>query len=309
MATIRAKDGASEGWLDLLSGNSDASDTIRIRSSMCYTSIPPFLYRDLLSTSAMMPVAKGTSYLCQPTDERGSPTVHLSYTGLGEGMNTSLGEWEDISDKISNNENSDLITFDTDGFIVAYVDGQSVNGSRSEIRGYQNLDGELQLIAAASQHYETNTGTNIPCNSFTMSIVKGESYRLLYKQELKDPLVKAYFIPFSNPQFKLFNPQDRFKETEYVAQSDGFLIACINAKFNGERGEIQMYSYNAEGSHLDKLGWATSTSGQYQDASNTIVSVNSAMIPVAKGDHYKVKVSSEVGSPEISIKWVPLNRV
>ncbi|MGK7918249.1 MAG: hypothetical protein AB4038_22375 [Prochloraceae cyanobacterium] len=90
----------------------------------------------------------------------------------------------------------------------------------------------------------------------------------------------------------------------YQAQSDGFLVAYIYEKNNGDRGYVQLYSY-PDKAQLTELGKIASTSIHLDEKNGTYVQYNSATIPVPKNNYYKAEFTTP-NSAQIKLSWIPL---
>lgn len=244
--------------------------------------------------SLTMPTPHGTCFTAHKTPTAGSPTTSLQFIGFGNVGEEGMGSWQPIA------LGSNLIA-PSDGFVVAYVDWNNVNGARGYIQGLQND----KVVAAASQHYFTKSDIMVPTNSFCMPICKGTPYKVTFTATAPNPTAQAYFVPLSEEYIFFDSFQSRTENRVYQALTDGFLVACLSEQRNGDRGFVQLYSY-PDKSELVKLGKLASTSIHYFTNDDIFVPYNSAMIPVSKNNFYTASFTPTALNPAIQLLWMPL---
>jgi hypothetical protein len=164
-------------------------------------------------------------------------------------------------------------------------------------------------VAGASQHWYTSGGDSwIPMNSFCMPIKKHTNYILSFNPTFGSPIKKAFFVPLANTHYFFDKLRSRNSDTVYQAQSDGFLIAFLTFNNNGDRGYINAYSFNDQ-NLLESNGLMTSTSIHYYTDSDRHIGKNTLMIPVPKGNYYKVGLTNTCGKCSVTTFWIPIGLV
>jgi hypothetical protein len=84
--------------------------------------------------------------------------------------------------------------------------------------------------------------------------------------------------------------------TSYLAASDGFVVVTADGSAPGA-GTLTIYS--------DSASTPTTVRAVIQVSSAHDIH-ESAMVPVAKGDHWRVVKSTETGTVSQTVSWVPL---
>jgi hypothetical protein len=187
------------------------------------------------------------------------------------------------------------------------VDGSNSDGTRSYLTASQTLVGGTTAVAGSSQHYYPTGSPDryVPINSFCMPVTSGTSYELNFTSTFGSPIPKAFFIPLADTLYFFSQLSNRTAGIIYTAQTDGFLLAYIYNSNDGDRGLINAYSFN-DANLLETQGLVTSTSIHYYPNGDTYVGQNTLMIPVPKGNSYKVELINTFGSCQVSINWVSI---
>jgi hypothetical protein len=244
--------------------------------------------------SLTMPTPHGTHFTAQKIPTAGMPTTSLQFIGFGNVGEEGMGSWQEIA------IGSDLVA-SSDGFVVAYVDWNGVNGARGYVQGLQNN----QVVAGASQHYFTKSDIIVPGNSFCMPICKGTAYKVTFTATALNPRAQAYFVPLSEAYLFFDSFQTRTENRVYQAPTDGFLLAYLFAQTNGDRGFVHLYSH-ADQSELVRLGKLASTSIHYFTNDDIFVPYNSAMIPVSRNNFFTANFTATARNAGIHLLWMPL---
>jgi len=300
LSSLKDVNNSSRSTLQAFEATSDNPNIMRACASQHY--YPPHDMH-IRTSSSTMPVIKGDFYnsVFKTTDN--NPACTNQFIGLGDDDQNLLGEYTAL-DSFNN-----PVTAPCDGFIVGYVDGSGDNGSRSYLVASQNLDGNYVPVAGASQHWYTSGGDSwIPMNSFCMPIKNGTKYILSFNPTCGSPIKKAFFVPLANTHYFFDKLRSRNSDTVYEAKSDGFLIAFLTFNNNGDRGYINAYSFNDQ-NLLESNGLMTSTSIHYYTDSDRHIGKNTLMIPVPKGNYYKVGLTNTCGKCSVTTFWIPIGLV
>jgi hypothetical protein len=296
---MNASQNGDRGYLQAFDDTSDNPTTVRATASMHY-----YLDSDtlLLHSSLTMPTPHGTHYVAVNTPTAGAPEVSLNFLGFGNTAERGLGDWEDI-------DLDTFITAPSDGFVVAYVDWDNIDGSRGYIEGYQLLpyeNSQPSIVAASSQHVYADNDTHVPTNSFCMPVRSGTNFSVNFHPTAGNPVANAFYVPLVVPLVLFDNFRGRKPNQTYQANSDGFLIAFLDANVhNGDRGSVDLCSY-PDPSLVTDLGKLATASVHYYLGSDVYVPFNTAMIPVAKNNHYIANFTPTAGAPAIAVRWMPL---
>lgn len=219
----------------------------------------------------------------------------LSVVEFGDDALDVLGPWTEVPIDT-------LFKPEQDGFVVAYVDWNGVEGTRAAIEGIVGDD--KQVIAGASQHRYGASSEFIPCNSFCMPVKEGQSIDIKLKKTSGSPVAKAFYIPLSKTVACLGEMKPRKRNTTYEAQEDGFLLAYLDASHDGDRGVVHLKHGETEG----ELETTVATSVHFYKASDTWVPQNSALLPVVKGRLYRAQFESTAGNTDCYLHWFPLHK-
>jgi hypothetical protein len=253
------------------------------------------------SASMMMPMPKGSYYTATTQTTSGEPQSSLNFVAFGNIDATCFGDWQNVAVNTP-------IQAPCDGFVVASIDWAGQDGARGTIIGSQWASGATpNAVAGSSQHYYSGSDIIVPTNSFCMPVTKGINYKVALNQTSGTPKGAAYFVPMQDGVAALGGFQQRQAGRTYQAQTDGFLLAFLNANNDGDRGQINLFSY-ANVAELTKLGMLGSTSMHFYTGSDTWVPCNSVTIPVSQGNFYTANYMATSGNPAVSLLWVPVAR-
>ncbi|HEX8247143.1 MAG TPA: MAC/perforin domain-containing protein, partial [Pyrinomonadaceae bacterium] len=193
--------------------DSDPTTVIATASQHYYTEHD----RWISGASSTMPTPNGTYFTIHETPTGGTPNTSLQFIGLGNVGEEGMGSWQKID------LNTDL-TAPADGFISAYVDWNGSDGARGYVQGIQNN----VVVAAASQHYYSESDIVVPTNSFCMPICQGTPYSVAFIATGESPAAQAFFVPLSEAYVFFQRFQSRTENRVYQALTDGFLVAYLS---------------------------------------------------------------------------------
>ena len=198
-------------------------------------------------------------------------------------------------------------TATSDGFMVVTV-AQSANGDR----GFATLTVGATLRGACSMHYYTNGDTYYPENSFCVPITQGETWALTTTTTSGAPKFTSNWVPLQDLSMQTMSM--RGAGTVYTANTDGFLVAVLNAT-DGGRATVQLQSA-ARSADLPNMPVYSCASVHFYPEHDTYLPCNAAMLPVQKGQVYQSQVivtsgklnggSITDGNITATLYWVPL---
>lgn len=294
LATIEATTDGPRGYVQCFDDPSEDPTTVRGCAGQHW-----FTVRDhwIPVTSAMIPTPHGTSFTTVFTPTAAEPRCTALHCGLGNIGDASLGAWQAITV-------NKAINAPSDGFVVAFIDCNDVDGARGYIQCAIKGANGIQTIAGASQHYFLKSDIQVRCNSFCVPMRSGVTYDVAFLATALTPTAQAYFVPLG-ASYALLEPQSRRPDITYQAQTDGFLLVYLYAQHDGDRGRIDLYTHRDPG-ELMKLGRLSATSVHYFTGSDTFVPHNTATIPVTRKNFYRVGFTPTSGQPAVSALWIPL---
>ncbi len=299
VGTITKKDNGDRGWLVSSNDTSENPTTNRVFASQHYYTDSD---KQIPSASFLLPAKNGNTSVSNANPTSGYPTTVLNYIALGDIDEAMLQDWLPVdlgSEHIAS----------TDGFVVSYVDWNDSNGARGYVIGaqYSSTLNKWVNIAGASQHKYSGSDIHVPNNSFTMPVRKDTKYKVLFTATSPNPVAKAFFVPISSTISFFKDYETRTANNNFHAKTDGFLVAYLAMKNNGDRGYVDLFSYPNE-ANLLKNGKLSSTSIHYYTGSDVQVPYNTATIPVAKNNYYTAQVTNTSGAPDLSLLWFPIVR-
>lgn len=177
------------------------------------------------------------------------------------------------------------------GFVQANI-RETRNGDRGYILGFDDdVMDPKQLRTCASQHYYTDSDVWASSASFLLPVVQGSTYKTTAMETSGNPAMNARFIGFGNTEVSALGGYETIQTNrDIVAQEDGFVVACLYAGTDGDRG----YLNGIIGGKI----YAGSSVHVYGE-SDHIVPYNGFTMPVRKGDPYRVQYTPTSGKPTV----------
>ena len=247
----------------------------------------------LSAAAAFVPLAAANTFLASPVVTAGSPNLAVGVFGAGN-ASSPAATWQPLS---LNNEQAAA----ADGFVVAHVDWNNNNGARGFIVGQQRNSNEpiATDVAGSSQHRYVESDMHVECNSFSMPVRKGVNFKVSFTATSGTPVARAFFVPLATG-ITLSGSQVVAANTLYQNNTAGFLVAYLNAATDGDRGTIELQRGTPQ-----SLTTYASTSVHFYSGSDTWVPMNSATIPVNRGESFIAKFTPTSGFPVARVVWFP----
>ncbi|PQJ61718.1 MAC/perforin domain-containing protein [Photobacterium angustum] len=305
----RGEDDGARTFIEGLNSPSQSCNELYAQASQHYwpngnTKVP--------YASLTMPVKLETYYNVINEDTSSLPAkLSLHKIAMGDPNHAGLGEWEEqvLSSKTSDkNVETAKFVAKQDGFVVAYINWNEINGSR----GYIDLEVNNATVAAASQHRYSDANTYIPNNSFCAPVREGDNITITFTKTSQNPLAKAFFVQLNAQFAKIGEPENRTPESTFKAETDGFLLAYLHSDtVDLEKNEEAKIILKAIADGEDLLGSkplaGTSIHNHHKNA-DVHVPKNSVLLPVPKGFRYMAEYNSVEGSPVCELRWYPLTK-
>ena len=147
----------------------------------------------------------------------------------------------------------------------------------------------------------------MPFNAATVPLVRGKEYTL-YHENIKNTAYTATFVPFTD-DYTIGEGEDRMTNDYVEAHSDGFLVAVLKFKDNGDRCQVKLrQNKSRDNLDNDKLSVQATASIHKWSRTNTRIIMNTAFMPVMKDNFYRARYEATSGNPRIKLTWYSLTR-
>jgi hypothetical protein len=227
------------------------------------------------ANSVCIPVRQNGHYLCRFNASNGSPGGRLLYV-------TSFLK---LQDWISLESPPAADSKDDDGFLFVNIEASEAGGERGAVLA--EVDGKV--MAGASVHASHSADAFISQECFCVPVAAGAKIEWQIIPTHGNPKVRAYWMPFQKDNvLHMGKREDREVDTTYTAETSGILHGYIEAKSDGERGSLEIYSPD------DKRLYAAASVHKYIK-SDRWVWCNSVFFPVAKDATYEVHLNKPLG--------------
>ncbi len=285
------------GYLQAAADGSDNPTTLRGAASMHWND---GMNNWITQSSFTVPVRAGDYDNTTYTTTWGTPPARLALTPFGLGTDVVLGASTDVTvDEVQ--------TAPSDGFVTAMIDCSN-NGARGSILGQQGASSDaLVTVAGSSAHLDTNKNNWVRCQSFCMPVAAGQVYRVATLLGAGKPTMTACFTPILGGHALLGAMRDRTNKISSQAETDGFVLAYIDASTASYRGALSV-SVARLAEDLPIVVPRALTSAYYNNKDDRWLPYNTVMVPVERGSWYQVSMEPSWGSPSVYIRWVPLGQ-
>lgn len=290
---ISTRANGSRGFLQAFSDASANPKVLRGAASMHdYTKTFNYVTQASLTT----PLRQGDHFLVQQSNDGVSRSALMP---VGFHTDVRFGAWQDVS------FNTPRIA-EADCLVVGIIDIPG-NGPRGTIQGQQWLNGEMTTVVASSGHANTNFNGDswIRCESFCMPVARGTKYQVVTAASAGTPGFYAYALPLEGGHalFGAYEARDPGKR--YRAETDGMLVAYIDASVTRTGGRASAYvALTTE--DLAKVPARAFTSAHFDQGNDRWFPYNAFTAPVEKGSWYQVSYENLGGSAKLILNWVPL---
>ncbi len=234
----------------------------------------------MASVAVPVPLGAVPNLVCNPSS--GGPESTASFFPFLGGA-PMLGAWISMFSITNGRGSTNTVTANSDGFLLVTLKTLG-NGPRGMIRMNIENGSSTEYPAGSSVHSYSGSDNHILQNSFCVPVQAGTQWNLYYNTTSEGVIYNASWIPLSSNNFQ---PVEDVTIGEVIqATVDGFFFGRVWAKANGGHGsmKLQISEDNAFDKKIISEGFA---SQQWNPEGDIYVSVNSAMVPVKKGDCYR----------------------
>jgi hypothetical protein len=251
--------------------------------------------------SLTTPLRRGDHFQVQYTNSHGITPSRIELMPFGFHTDVRFGAWQEVPLDAPQ-------TAAADCFVVGIINCPD-GGPRGNIQGQQMIGGAMTTVVASSAHLDSKRDCWVRCESFCMPVPRNTQYKVGTYVGSGAPAFSAYALPVEggHPLLGAFEARD--PGTNYHAETDGFLVAYIDASSPGARALAWAYVARIT-DDLTKVPPRAFTSAHSdnkgKDKNTRWIPYNAFTAPVEKGSWYQVKYQVTAMSPKLILHWVPL---